>query len=262
MAQILNDKYAKQQYEWSSKRSNEKRLRHRPHVVNTAENRNNKNVRYYSSVDADIYFGGQFIDEVVSITWQVQQNTMPLFGYNSFTFDDIALGTRIITGQLLVNYTESNYLTKVMNVLNRISRKSYGEDTVTKSNFTDADMKRRNTPIWDAGFDIMVGFGEKTNESYESVIVLDCCQITGCSQQLDYNGEPAMEAYSFIARDMKFSKVATLEESVENDTLEDEYNNDIETSTPIDRYEELIPGVAYMYLNGSSSIASLEIEPK
>ena len=76
---ILNDNSSKQRVAWSSKRNNEQRLRHRPHIVNTANNRYENNVRYYSSVDADIYFGNMFIDEVVSVAWQVQQNAMPIF---------------------------------------------------------------------------------------------------------------------------------------------------------------------------------------
>ena len=76
---ILNDNSSKQRVAWSSKRNNEQRLRHRPHKVNNANNRYENNVRYYSSVDADIYFGNMFIDEVVSVAWQVQQNAMPIF---------------------------------------------------------------------------------------------------------------------------------------------------------------------------------------
>ena len=35
-------------------------------------------------------------------------------------------------------------------------------------------------------------------------MILNCCQLTGCSQQLDYNGEPILETYTFIARDIKY----------------------------------------------------------
>lgn len=260
---ILNDNSAKQRYTWSSKRNDEDRLRHRPHVVNTAENRNNKNVRYYSSVDADIYFGNIFIDEVVSIGWQVQQNAMPLFGYNSFTFDDMAVGNRIVTGQFAVNYTESNYLTKVMSTMTKISRQMYGTDIPATSKFTDADRIRRNTPIWDAGFDIMVGYGEKYNDSYESLIILDCCQLTGCTQQLDYNGEPVIEVYSFIARDMKFSQVSTVETpaalsvtSASDELVEEmqEYASRMKSVPSLSVIDSTI------FINSSNKQAKIEIE--
>lgn len=260
---IINDNNSKQIVDWSSKRNDEQRLRHRPHVVNNANNRYGTTVRYYSSVDADIYFGNIFIDEVVSIGWQVQQNAMPLFGYNSYTFDDIAVGSRIISGQFAVNYTQSNYLTKVLNDLTKISRKMYGEDNPATSKFTDNDRIRRNTPIWDAGFDLMVGYGEKNNDSYESLIILDCCQITGCTQQLDYNGEPVIEMYSFIARDMKFSQVSTVEtaaltnvaasvkENIEVETSSYTASKDIQALSIID---------STISINGSNKQAILKIE--
>lgn len=206
---MLNDNNGKQFVHWSSKRNEQDRLRHRPHIINTANNRGNANVRYFSSVDADIYFGDVFIDEVVSIAWQVQQNALPIFGYNSYTFDDIAVGNRIVSGQLVVNFTQSNYLTHVLETMKTISRQMYGTDKPAQSGFSEPDRKRRNLPIWDSGFDVVVGYGEKNNvQSYEQVVNLDCCQITGCSQQLDANGEPVTETYSFIARDMKFSFTA------------------------------------------------------
>lgn len=205
---MLNDNSGKDLVNWSSKRNETDRLRHRPHIVNRANTREDKNTRYFSSVDADIYFGDYFIDEVVNIAWSVQQNAMPIYGYNSYTFDDIAMGSRIVQGQFAVNFTQANYLSNVLNSFVKISRKMYGPDNPTESRFKDADKIRRNKPVWDAGFDIVIGYGEKSKDAYEQVMVLDCCQITGCSQQLDYNGEPVIEVYSFIARDMKFSTIS------------------------------------------------------
>lgn len=263
---IKNDGYSKQRFNWSSRRNSEDRLRHRPHVVNSANNRGSSNVRYFSSVDADIYFGEVFIDEVVSIAWQLQQNTMPLYGYASYTFDDIAVGNRVITGQFAVNYTESNYLTKVMSAMSKISRKFYNSEIVTDnpatSGFSEADKIRRNTPLWDAGFDIKVGYGEKNSESYESLIILDCCQITGCTQQLDYNGEPVVELYSFIARDMKFSQVATREgsaKSIGSSNSSSVKEIEIE-NTKAKSIEELSIIDSTIFINGSNRHAKIEIE--
>lgn len=203
---INNDNSGKGITNWSTQRNSGERLRHRPHIVNTSNSRGEDYVRYYSSLDADIVFGDVFIDEVVSIVWQVQQQAMPIFGYNSYTFDDIAVGSRLISGQFTVNFIEANYLSRVQSVMTAISRKTYGQDIPATSSFTSLERQIRNTPKWDKGFDIVVGYGErKTNASeYDQVIILDCCQLTGCQQQLDYNGEPITETYSFIARDMKY----------------------------------------------------------
>lgn len=205
---ILNDDSGRTSIQWSTKRSDKERLRHRPHISNTSNSRGNEYVQYYSSLDADILFGGQFIDEVLNIAWQVQQNAMPIFGYNSYTFDDIAVGSRMVSGQFTVNFTEANYLSRVLSTLTAISRKTYNKDVPAQSVYAEVDKRRRNLPMWDKGFDIVIGFGEKTAsgpQEYNQVTMLDCCQITGCTQQLDYNGEPLTETYTFIARDMKFT---------------------------------------------------------
>lgn len=204
---IANDNSGREYTNWSTKRNNSQRLRHRPHISNTSNSRGEGYVKYYSSLDADILFGGVFVDEVVSLNFAVQQNAMPIFGYNSYTFDDIALGSRLVQGQFTINFTEANYLSRVQSVMTAVSRQMYGEDVPTSSAFSDTDRKVRNMPIWDKGFDIVVGYGEKNKSSaseYEQVMILSCCQLTGCSQQLDYNGEPIMEAYTFIARDIKY----------------------------------------------------------
>lgn len=204
---INNDNSGRATTKWSSKRNNNERLRHRPHISNTSNSRGTGYTKYYSSLDADILFGGVFIDEVTNLNFAVQQNALPIFGYNSYTFDDIALGSRLVQGTFSINFTEANYLTRVQQVMTTISRQTYGEDKPATSNFTDTDRKIRNTPIWDKGFDIVIGYGEKNKKSaseYDQVMTLNCCQLTGCSQQLDYNGEPLMETYSFIARDITY----------------------------------------------------------
>ena len=201
-----NDTNSRDIVGWSSARNSEDRLSARPHIVNTANNRANGNVRYFSSIDADIYFGDQFIDEVTSINWQVQQNVLPIIGYNSYTFDALAVGSRMVSGQFSVNFTKANYLGEVLNVMTKVSRNAYGKDNPVKSNvYTDADGIRTHTPVWDAGFDIVVGYGGTSDgTSYEQNITLECCQLMGCAQGLDPSGEPIQEIYTFIAKDIRY----------------------------------------------------------
>lgn len=218
----VNTTSARDMVNWSAARSNGDRLGSRPNITNTALSHGGSNVRYFSSIDADIYFGDQYIDEITNIQWQVQQNAMPIFGYNSYTFDAIATGSRMISGQFVINFTQANYLETVLNVLTRVSRTSYGIDNkATADVFKDADNIRRHTPLWDSGFDIVVGYGGKKSETeYEQHLTLECCQLTGCTQGLDISGEPIQEVYSFIARDMRYdtSSIAKDEQSdVSND---------------------------------------------
>ena len=69
--------------------------------------------RYFSAIDAEIYFGGinnTFIDEIVQITWTLEQATLPIYGYNSYVFDDLVIGSRQVTGSFSINFTKSNFL--------------------------------------------------------------------------------------------------------------------------------------------------------
>lgn len=202
---------------WNSSRGNSSyKLEDRPHITNTA----NGSVRYYSSLDAEIYLGNIFIDEVTNISWSVQQQAMPIFGYNSYCFDDMAVGSRLVQGQFAVNFTTAGYLKNLQedSEFVRIARTLYGKDNKAESYFTQDFRKRLNTPIWDNGFDIVVGFGDQgkntnslENNMYKTYAILDCCQITGSMVQLDYNGEPVQEVYSFIARDIKYKKADSTE---------------------------------------------------
>ena len=210
-------------FEWNNQRgASTNKLEERPHVVNTV----NGTKRYYSSVDAEIYFGDMFIDEVTSIEWAVQQQAMPIYGYNSYCFDDMAVGSRLVQGQFSVNFLKAGFLMQLQKntELPRISRKLYGTDKAVDSYFTDDFRKRLNMPVWDGGFDIVVGFGDhdKTTKSlentmYKTYLVLDCCQITGSMVQLDYNGIPVQEVYTFMARDIKYNTATDAEKNPTNE---------------------------------------------
>jgi hypothetical protein len=193
---------------WTSNRgSSNQKLQPLPPVTNTANG-----VRYYSSIDAEIYFGDIFIGDVTNITWMIQQQTLPLYGYNSYTFDDMAIGSRIIQGQFAINFTERNYLiNKVQNNsgFQKISRRMYGEDNPVTCDIYSDFRQRLHLPMWDKGFDIVIGFGEGVTDmsnlsgTYSTFLVLNCVQLTGSQIQLDFNGDPIGEVYSFTARDIK-----------------------------------------------------------
>lgn len=194
---------------WNNTRSGSgQTLEKLPPIVNSV----NGKTRYYSAVDAELYFGDVFIDEVTNIAWSVQQQSLPIYGYNSYTFDDMAVGSRIVQGQFAINFTKRNFLSSLQSdpKFQKMSRRIYGEDNPVICDFYSDFRKRLHLPLWDKGFDIVVGFGETKADAlsgskgmYGTYLVLDTVQITGSSIQLDYNGDPVQEMYSFIARDVK-----------------------------------------------------------
>ena len=79
---------------------------------------------YYSSTDTKIYFDDEEQTEIGYISYEIQEQLKPVFGYNSRTFDDVVIGNRIVTGQFTVPIknkqkqvftVESDYNTKLTN---------------------------------------------------------------------------------------------------------------------------------------------------
>lgn len=229
---------------WTNNRGNStEHLSNIPPITNLSNG-----VRYFSAVDGEIYFGDIFIGEVTSIAWNVQQQTMPIFGYNSYTFDDIAVGSRLIQGQFAINFTERNFLTTLQKSdgFRKIARRMYANDLGASTSYTDY-RERLHLPMWDKGFDIVIGFGQvngtlsglSTNNAYSTYLVLGCVQVTGSTLQLDYNGEPVQEVYTFIARDMKSafsdeSEQSGYKDDTDNNTSTSNNNKELNLNPSID----------------------------
>ena len=179
--------------------------------------------RYYSSIDAEIYVNGNWVEDIESIQWGFQQQTMPLFGYNSYIWDDVAQGTRIISGAFVINFTSPNKVAKM------IATDSPTEYTNGASNTTDtggsfeteenyiisndniavkanAGVITTNPPhdkIWGSKFDIDIVCGEQESKGGLPVhLVLKDCYITSSTQGRSKDGGVAIEQCSFVARDM------------------------------------------------------------
>lgn len=58
---------------------------------------------YYSSTDTKITIKGEEQKEVAYISYSIQEQLKPLYGYASFTYDDMAVGNRIVTGTMKIS---------------------------------------------------------------------------------------------------------------------------------------------------------------
>lgn len=166
---------------------------------------NKVDTKYYSATDAEIYFGNTFIDEVTYITYQVSQNIAPIYGYNSYIFDDVAFGSRMIQGQFGINFTKSNFLSDVLKSLKTVAKFNAEVNTVSGDAITDHE----NNPLWGRSFDIWLKYGdsEKVNMVLKNVVV------SSVEQKLVNGGDPSsgglpnsagalIEVYSFMAQDI------------------------------------------------------------
>lgn len=187
--------------------SKRQRLGNKTLFTNLVKNQNNLNVRYFSGIDAEIYFEDVYIDETVQISFNVQQQAMPLFGYNSYVYDDIALGARLVNGQFTINFTKSNYMYQVLDTLSAM--KNNNQTSVVKNISSRA-------PLWNKTFDIYMSYGDAKQSnrvSNSTILVLKKVSLTSCSQEIDYSGNPIFETYSFVAKDIDFITEGEYEEA-------------------------------------------------
>ena len=128
--------------------------------------------KYYSDISAELYFNGHWFEDITAVQWNVQRQALPLYGYNSFIYDDVALGNRIIQGMFSINFTEPDKLRDVI-AQSKIEAQentdtasyeklSQAQNTTTitvngsKTSLTTNDA---HAAIWSPRFDIDIVFG-------------------------------------------------------------------------------------------------------
>lgn len=175
--------------------------------------------RYYSVIDAEIYFMNTFVEEVADINWGISQNVMPLFGYNSYIYDEVARGSRLIQGTFNINFTSPNYLFDLLNQLDNTmvtDLESYlthapsikGGEVVGEINTALEGIRENSSkaPMWNKTFDIDIILGEKTGINDPVHIIIEGVAIQSCSTILSAycaGTSPTMqEQYQFIARNI------------------------------------------------------------
>lgn len=214
--------------------------------------------RYYSGTDIRIYLGDMWVDEIVEIGFDMQEQVAPIYGYASYTFDKTARGSRIVQGSFSINFKEAGYL---QTILNSLSSKQAGDNPTwfNLSDFNGAGGKtahkttsveniienfqsladdyesafwgseatssallqsRRNDTFFygtrenennqslkDHGFNIYLTFGNTIDPSrgtnnFQTAQSIVGVQLTGLSTRVDPSGNPVLEVYSFIAKDI------------------------------------------------------------
>lgn len=173
---------------------------------------NPKYKRYYSQIDANVWFGDKLISDIQNIAYNLAQHDMPIFGYNSYIYDEIAIGNRIVQGAFTINFTSPRYIEDIIEKYKTAS--IVNEDTVKTEEYSEIIKPLRTSTnvhknpdhdsIWKNGFEIDITYGEDDNIMGDPihVILLDC-HIINVQTVLDSSGRPILEQYQFIARDRK-----------------------------------------------------------
>ena len=187
-------------------------------VVNTAFG----DRRYFSSIDTDVYFGDNHIDEMVAFDFIIEEKKIPIFGYNNFTPKRLLTGQKSIQGSFAINFTQTFNLKNIIDGL---------PDSIYANAYEEAQFycSDDNKALFGKGFDITLSYGDDQGEgSYNSCSqTLVGCYITSYRQAFDTSGEPILDMYTFIAKDLIVSTDSINEIIKEDPTTTD---NDTDTS--------------------------------
>lgn len=86
---------------------------------------------YYSSTDTKIYMDDIEQSEISYINYSLQEQLKPIYGYASRTFDDVAVGNRIVTGMFKVSIKNPEAQTSLSTIIERSNNstlESYNEN--------------------------------------------------------------------------------------------------------------------------------------
>lgn len=79
---------------------------------------------YFCGADAKVFFGDIWVDDIVTIQWNVSQTKTPVYGYASQYYDAVAMGTVIVQGALVVSFKEVGYLNVIQSLIESQNRRS------------------------------------------------------------------------------------------------------------------------------------------
>lgn len=102
---------------------------------------------YYSGSDASIYFGDVFVDELMYIEYKLKEMVMPVYGYNSYRFDAVARGQRIVTGKFTIAFREAGFMFRLLEHIGQLKERSMP----TLSYLMDSSSPSK--PQWVAGLE-------------------------------------------------------------------------------------------------------------
>ena len=167
--------------------------------------------RYFSSLDTEVYFGQTQIDEIVAIDFVIAEPKLPIYGYNSFYANRIISGRRTVQGTFAINFTNTKYLLKILNSIDDSVLKNDYESIVYRCPGEDSTgLGIGNSAVFNKMFDITISYGygktqgkQTYNSCYQTIVGV---QIVDYRQALDTEGNPILDMYSFIAKDIRYDE--------------------------------------------------------
>lgn len=160
-------------------------------------------------IDTEIYFGDEYIEDAHDIQWQISQQVMPLYGYNSYLLDEYAKGCRIINGAFSINFSGANHFNTLLEKAGKVKEfpKSYDiiGEAGTPAQHTNPGIQHDepdHEPLWNVRFDIDVVCMNDSRGGSPVHIVLQDVAISAAGQASQATGGVMQQRYTFIARDI------------------------------------------------------------
>jgi hypothetical protein len=69
---------------------------------------------YWSGLDAQVFAGDVFLDELITLQWRLDEVVAPLFSYASYTYDSVMHGARRVSGSFMINFKRQGYLYELL----------------------------------------------------------------------------------------------------------------------------------------------------
>lgn len=196
-------------------------------LITSTTTYSNVTKRYFSSLDAEIFIGGERILDIKRIDFTYEEKKLPIYGFNSFIPSKIFVGQKLIQGTFIINFTEVGYIAKLLDKIEESSIAGPYDKVGLSCDVNNADLFKKQ-------FDILIGYGgynvsEETSykNTYQKILGVS---INGYQQILDVDGEPIYEVYSFIARNLTYDN-AYPSNSIVSDTTT---TNTTDTTNEID----------------------------
>ena len=171
---------------------------------------------YYSSTDTKIYIDDIEQTEIAYINYSLQEQLKPIYGYASRTFDDVAIGNRIVTGIFKVSIKNPEAQSSMSTIIERSTNS-------TLIDYNDNQQELMDAIEWITGEQVNDTVNAVTQEDDETFLYKT--KLINLGYDLDYNSS----AYTLEQQIKKF----------QSDNKELEINGKLTTQTKA-KIDELV----------------------
>ena len=209
---------------------------------------------YYSSTDVRIYIDDEEQTEIGYINYSLQEQLKPIYGYSSRTFDDIAIGNRIVTGTFKVPIKNPENNSSVAE-MNSVVEDNYSADAYNRQQQEEGAsvewIYTNNNPIYNPNITDYIN-----NNDNDAVIQWMLNRLNNNGTSVHLTGNPDIDRNSILSQ-FKTTFNYELNNNIPDD-IKIEAEDDTESKDNVQRIH-LEPG-SKLYYAPSIAIDYDEIE--